>query len=58
MNGEWQLSNTIKTIPDPFNGEPFIKYPDTQLNETELFLKSLKSTPKSGLHNPLKNPER
>ena len=58
MNGEWQLSNTSATIPDPYNGEPFIKYPDTQGNETEHFVKSLRATPKSGLHNPLKNPER
>ncbi|KAK9861812.1 hypothetical protein WJX84_005199 [Apatococcus fuscideae] len=58
VNGEWQLSNTSATIPDPYNGEPFIKYPDTQSNEIEHFVKSLRSTPKSGLHNPLKNPER
>ncbi|KAK9846973.1 hypothetical protein WJX84_002048 [Apatococcus fuscideae] len=58
VNGEWQLTNTSASIPDPYNGEPFIKYPDTQGNETELFVKSLRTTPKSGLHNPLKNPER
>lgn len=58
MNGEWGLTARLKTIPDPLNGEPFIKLPDTQLDEIEPFVQSLRSVPKSGLHNPLKNPER
>jgi 1-pyrroline-5-carboxylate dehydrogenase len=45
-------------IPDPLNGEVFIKCPDTQLHEIEPFVHSLKSVPKSGLHNPLKQPDR
>ena len=32
--------------------------PDTQVNELEPFIASLKSVPKSGVHNPLKNNER
>ena len=32
--------------------------PDTQANELEPFIASLKSVPKSGVHNPLKNNER
>ena len=31
---------------------------DTQLHEIEPFVKSLRAVPKSGVHNPLKNPER
>lgn len=58
MNGEWSLSAKSKSIPDPLNGEPFIKLPDTQLDEIEPFVQSLRAVPKSGLHNPLKNPER
>jgi hypothetical protein len=46
------------TIVDPLNGEPFIKVAETQLHEIEPFVKSLRMVPKSGLHNPLKNPER
>lgn len=58
MNGEWSLSAKSKSIPDPLSGEPFIKLPDTQLDEIEPFVQSLRAVPKSGLHNPLKNPER
>lgn len=58
VNGEWTLTAKSKTIPDPLNGEPFIKLPDTQLDEIEPYVQSLLSVPKSGLHNPLKNPER
>ena len=32
--------------------------PDTQLYEIEPFVASLRATPKSGMHNPLKSPER
>lgn len=45
-------------LPDPLNGEPFLKCPDTQIYEIEPFIASLKAVPISGLHNPLKNPER
>lgn len=45
-------------VPDPLNGEPFIRMPDTQLDELAPFEESAKIAPKSGLHNPLKNPER
>jgi 1-pyrroline-5-carboxylate dehydrogenase len=40
------------------NGEPFIQLPDTQLGELDIFVQSLAACPKSGLHNPYKNPER
>ena len=56
--GKWVGTEKQLTIPDPLNGEPFIKVPDTQLNEIEPFVKSLLAVPKSGLHNPFKNPER
>eukprot|EP00958_Prasinococcus_capsulatus_P018042 scaffold2088_cov399-Prasinococcus_capsulatus_cf.AAC.10 len=32
--------------------------PDTQVEEIEPFVKSLRGCPKSGLHNPFKNPHR
>jgi 1-pyrroline-5-carboxylate dehydrogenase len=56
--GEWTPTEKHITLPDPLNGQPFLKCPDTQLFEIEPFVHSLKSVPKTGLHNPLKNPER
>jgi 1-pyrroline-5-carboxylate dehydrogenase len=56
--GEWTPTEKHLTLPDPLNGQPFLKCPDTQLFEIEPFVHSLKSVPKTGLHNPLKNPER
>ncbi|KAL4517872.1 hypothetical protein Ndes2526B_g02272 [Nannochloris sp. 'desiccata'] len=56
--GEWSPTEKHLTLPDPLNGQPFLKCPDTQLYEIEPFVHSLKSVPKTGLHNPLKNPER
>jgi 1-pyrroline-5-carboxylate dehydrogenase len=56
--GEWTPTEKQLTLPDPLNGQPFLKCPDTQLFEIEPFVHSLKSVPKTGLHNPLKNPER
>jgi hypothetical protein len=58
VGGEWQGTKNEKTIPDPLNGEPFISYPDIQADETQPFIESLRAVPKTGLHNPLKNPER
>jgi len=47
------------SIPDPLNGEPFTHIPDTQgPSELQPFVDSLRAVPKSGLHNPLKHPER
>jgi 1-pyrroline-5-carboxylate dehydrogenase len=40
------------------NGEAFFSYPDTQVSEIDHFVSSLTACPKSGLHNPFKNPER
>lgn len=40
------------------NGQPFLHCPDTQIFEIEPFIQSLQSVPKSGLHNPLKHPDR
>jgi len=37
---------------------PVCTIPDTQINELQPYIASLKSVPKSGVHNPLKNNER
>ncbi|KAG9459236.1 hypothetical protein H6P81_003744 [Aristolochia fimbriata] len=58
VQGKWVGSSQSNTIPDPLNGEPFIEV--AEVNETELkpFVESLAKCPKSGLHNPLRCPER
>ncbi|MGH8167274.1 MAG: aldehyde dehydrogenase family protein, partial [Woeseiaceae bacterium] len=43
-------------IVDPMNGEAFLQVPDT--TEHDGLVQSLRRCPKTGLHNPLKNPER
>jgi 1-pyrroline-5-carboxylate dehydrogenase len=58
VQGEWGLPAESKDIPDPLNGESFIKMPNTGLSEIDPFVDSLKQCPKTGLHNPLKNVER
>jgi 1-pyrroline-5-carboxylate dehydrogenase len=44
------------TVVDPLTGEKFIEMPDTQ--DVAPFVAGLRSCPKTGLHNPLKNVER
>lgn len=39
-------------------GKPYIKIPDTSMDEAVPFIDSLKSVPRAGLHNPFKNKER
>jgi 1-pyrroline-5-carboxylate dehydrogenase len=58
LRGEWQLPAASICLPDPLNGEPFLRVPDTSAAETAAFITSLKECPKSGLHNPYKSPER
>lgn len=45
-------------LVDPLNGKPFILMPETPVDEIGPFLERIRSIPKSGLHNPLKNKER
>lgn len=58
VDGKWFRTKEDKTIPDPLNGEPFISYPLTSASEAQPFIDSLRRVPKTGLHNPLKEPER
>jgi hypothetical protein len=48
------------TIPNPIDKttSPIYTLPNTQLHEIEPYMTSLRMCSKSGLHNPLKNPER
>ena len=57
VNGKWiESSDFREDIPDPLNGEHFLKVPDTK--DFSAFIQSLNACPKSGMHNPLKNVER
>lgn len=58
VNGQWKGTKKYQDVLDPMNGEKFMTMPDTDLQELDEFAESLKKCPKSGLHNPLKNPER
>jgi len=57
VDGQWVDSEPYRDdIVDPMNGEAFLKVPDTQ--DLAPFIAGLRSCPKSGLHNPLKNNDR
>ena len=58
VEGKWRDTEKHRYLVDPLNGEPFMKVPDTQVSEIQPFVDSLKAVPKSGVHNPIKNPER
>ncbi len=48
MNGDWKRSGAELTMPDPLNGEGFLKVQDTKSNEIQEFVDSLNTCPKSG----------
>jgi len=57
VGGEWSSADKYRDdIVDPLNGGAFVNIPDT--TDIEPFLQGLRSCPKSGLHNPLKNTDR
>lgn len=60
VDGKQTTTRSIMEIVNPMNKDvsPIFTIPDTQLDEIEPFIKSLRKCPKSGMHNPLKNPER
>lgn len=59
INGVWKKTENYIEIPDPLTGESFIRVPNTKtLQELSEFKLSAETCPKSGLHNPIKNPER
>ena len=57
LAGEWAgADKTRDDIPDPLTGESFLAVPETEAFAP--FVDGLKSCPKFGLHNPLRNPDR
>ena len=55
---EWHNTEEWEDLIDPLNGKVMGKIPYTNISETKMFVDSLLSVPKTGLHNPIKNPER
>jgi len=58
VGGRWTRTKSTVDVVDPLTGEVFIRMPDTQVDETQEMIDELRKVPKSGMHNPLKNPER
>ena len=63
VDGTWTLDDSTAkriTIPHPLDAgaQPIFSIPNTQISELGPYFESLRKVPKSGLHNPLKNPER
>lgn len=57
VEGAWHDSDAgYEDIIDPMNGEAILRVPDTQ--DHAPYIAGLQSCPKSGMHNPLKNPDR
>lgn len=58
VGGHWCATKRTVGIVDPLHGDRFIVVPDTQPDELEPFVRAAAGCPKSGLHNPLMNPQR
>jgi 1-pyrroline-5-carboxylate dehydrogenase len=56
--GKWSDAATTHDIIDPMNGDAFMKVPDTQVSEIGEYIERMANVPRTGLHNPFKNPER
>ena len=59
-DGQWTKAKSTMEIIHPLdkNAHPIFSIPDTQSDEIQPFIDSLRKVPKSGVHNPLKNPHR
>ena len=61
VNGKWIVSKKKNAVayPDPLlSGSTLLSVSEVDTSEIDPFIHSLNSCPKSGLHNPLKNPQR
>jgi len=61
VSGQWSSSSSNKiSIPDPMHksNPPIFELVNTQVEDLKPFVESMKSVPKSGMHNPLKNVKR
>jgi len=48
----------FQSIPDPLTGEEMIHIPNPSTDEAQPFVDRMRNCPRSGLHNPIKNPQR
>lgn len=58
VGGTWMETKTQHTVIDPLNGDPFMLVPNTAEDEIGPYVERMKTCPRSGLHNPIKNVER
>lgn len=60
VDGKWTSTRSKMDIIHPMDKDapPIFSICDTQSDEIADFITSLRKVPKSGVHNPLKNPER
>ena len=58
INGNWTKVKNYVPVNNVLNGEVSHKVAETSKKELIPFINSMKTIPKSGLHNPFKNPER
>jgi 1-pyrroline-5-carboxylate dehydrogenase len=57
LNGSWHQASVFRDdIPDPLHGGEFLRVPDTR--DVAPFIEALQKCPKTGRHNPWKNPQR
>jgi 1-pyrroline-5-carboxylate dehydrogenase len=57
LGGTWLETEQVRDdLPDPLHGGDFLRVPDTR--DFTPFVDRLLTCPKTGLHNPFKNPER
>jgi 1-pyrroline-5-carboxylate dehydrogenase len=57
LAGKWLEGDAARDdVVDPMNGRAFLRVPDTTRHDG--FVQSLRRCPRTGLHNPLKNPGR
>ena len=59
-DGQWTKAKSTMDIIHPLDRDAhtIFSIPDTQSDEIQPFIDSLRKVSKSGLHNPLKNPHR
>lgn len=58
LNGFWCATRSYTDILDPLNGDRIIRMPNTNESELGPFIDRIRSVPKTGLHNPIRNAER
>jgi len=59
--GKWTETSgyqNFQSIVDPLTGEEMLRIPDPTTEEVQPFVDRLRNCPRSGLHNPIKNPTR